>query len=56
METRKEFKAPLEWQYQKSNELSQIRDRVRKEKDEFLKSNPKLTIKFVNLNLIKNNF
>jgi hypothetical protein len=45
-----EFKAPLEWQYEKSNELSQMRERVRKEKQDFLKSHPYKTMaKFVNL-------
>jgi hypothetical protein len=35
-ETREEFKASLEWQHQVSAELSELRERVRKEKSAFL--------------------
>ena len=36
-ENRNEFKAPVDWQYQVSAELSELRDKVRKEKNNFLK-------------------
>ncbi|CAF1002482.1 unnamed protein product [Brachionus calyciflorus] len=39
-EERKEFKASREWQCEKSAEFSQLRDKVRKEKDNFLRNNP----------------
>ena len=48
-ETRKEFKASTEWQYEKSQEFSELRERTRKEKEDFTKKNAgvKKSYKFV---------
>ena len=48
-ETRKEFIAPIEWQYEKSQEFSELRERVRKEKDNFITNHGNLKNKFVSL-------